>query len=1417
MSSSFGATNVVVAVRARPLTHQEEERGAEELTLLMDKNTNTTTLVDWSTGSKKKFRFDYNYWSIGDADDAEFANQDRIYTELGEQQLQHALSGYNACIFAYGQTSSGKTYTMMGPPSCTDHTTFNFHTGLIPRLSHGLFERIRAASGSQMVSFRVEMSFYEIYNEKVYCLLEPTSETLRPREDPKTGPYIENLLAVEVHHYLQIAELLKLGNRTRHTGRTKMNERSSRSHAVLCLTITKSEWNKETGDSTDFVSKVNLVDLAGSERTAKAGTEGDRFKEGININKSLSALGMVIKKLADLNDPSVVSDGNYVPYRDSTLTWLLKDNLGGNSRTVMLATLSPCRLNFDETFTTLRYAERVKMIRNAPTINKRMSNRKLIRELKAQVKALMDELSGQPKRATYLTRGGGILAHSPLFVRNDAKQNEPVLWFVPDGFSVICAYDAASHQDDDSPSRPNSARQAPSAKEGGDDIGGAAVTGLPMSRRSSIGYVATGSGHKPQPKMLRKVPSYLQPTLSAAYKDTGMAAQLRDVDADELGKDFAHTVAPSHSGNHAAPQSLKGRKASLPGSALDLDTYPERTTSPVLAASNHAPAKRQASLRRKSSTPSLPKRSSSSTGNKRRPSIAKALNTADKKIASTSPADEPHVPLLSLPDSAGAAADLAAVQVVTSPLLGSEEDEGGSSFNNSFSGQGGALRFRQSTHEGASSMASGSGQQPPPNRQPTNTAEDLKALFSQMAELAAGGGGDTPRAPKFPIMAGLDGSVCQLGLPGLAKAAHPHVALHRIAATDEVRIVSTGTEPVAINDERLAPYDVVTLPARCDITIGTLPPIRYANPALIDETEEAAAAGLSNSNMSFATWQRRNTEKLHIDAQDHSGDAEDDKSPTAAETAPSGTERDASELSSPKQPAELAAAQQTIFVQGEQIVELEGHVDRMRAENRAMERLAEKMKAKEHSALEELAAARKELAELRMLHNATASPAAVTERTGTPGGVTQHTGSPATSLPHNASPTRGGADDVGANGTPPADELQKVALEARREQEMRLGELALEKEKLQNQLESISNKLVTGETERRELEESLRRMDIERKEERKEMAQRTVSYEEAQAAQRLIQSEMSTKYRQLDILKAQIGDKKHAARQLQDSYNERLSDLEREAWEKHRAIKELQAEEQEMTSRVVQLKQEEERIVAKMTKYKRAKEDQMDSTELNSVDVYEFIGGLRLDDIMFRTKGIQLSRQSRTPIWLRFTPSALLVYNADSYRTSMPPAHRTRAASPAGRNLTGRSTALGSGLGGVTGGYASDPSVKALKELPYDRVVSFKQVDKEVIQISSQGFSSDISILCDNKQKRTSIIKLLMLKTKGVILSMHNGVEDGDTPPLPAGKSTIDSDTLARLSPRGYHPNAPPGLPIPSRRESDAPAFPSYAPHSHAV
>ncbi|NWX49435.1 KI16B protein, partial [Steatornis caripensis] len=356
----------------------------------MEKNKTTITnlkVPEGGTGDTgrertKTFTYDFSYFSA-DSKSPSFVCQEMVFKNLGTDVLRSAFEGYNACVFAYGQTGSGKSYTMMGNAG---------DAGLIPRICEGLFSKISEKTKRNEASFRTEVSYLEIYNERVRDLLRRKSSktnNLRIREHPKEGPYVEDLSKHLVQNYTDVEELMDAGNINRTTAATGMNDVSSRSHAIFTINFTQAKFDSEMPCET--VSKIHLVDLAGSERADATGATGVRLKEGGNINKSLVTLGNVISALADLSqdatNPLSKKKQVFVPYRDSVLTWLLKDSLGGNSKTIMIATISPADVNYGETLSTLRYANRAKNIINKPTINED-PNVKLIRELRAEIARL---------------------------------------------------------------------------------------------------------------------------------------------------------------------------------------------------------------------------------------------------------------------------------------------------------------------------------------------------------------------------------------------------------------------------------------------------------------------------------------------------------------------------------------------------------------------------------------------------------------------------------------------------------------------------------------------------------------------------------------------------------------------------------------------------------------------------------------------------------------------------------------------------------------------------------------------------------------------------------------------------------------------------------------------------------------------
>ncbi|KAI1821391.1 kinesin heavy chain [Xylaria intraflava] len=389
-----GGGNIKVVVRCRPFNSREIDRGAQCIVEMKNNQTVLTPPSDAAHSGKgpkdlapKAFAFDRSYWSF-DKSDPDYAGQENLHNDLGKPLLDNAFQGYNNCIFAYGQTGSGKSYSMMG---------YGKEHGIIPKICQDMFERIGLLQQDKNTRCTVEVSYLEIYNERVRDLLNPSTKgNLKVREHPSTGPYVEDLAKLVVGSFQEIENLMDEGNKARTVAATNMNETSSRSHAVFTLILTQKSFDTDTKMELEKQAKISLVDLAGSERATSTGATGARLKEGAEINRSLSTLGRVIAALADLSTGKKKKGaGGTVPYRDSVLTWLLKDSLGGNSMTAMIAAISPADINYDETLSTLRYADSAKRIKNHAVINED-ANARMIRELKEELAVLRSKLGGGP-------------------------------------------------------------------------------------------------------------------------------------------------------------------------------------------------------------------------------------------------------------------------------------------------------------------------------------------------------------------------------------------------------------------------------------------------------------------------------------------------------------------------------------------------------------------------------------------------------------------------------------------------------------------------------------------------------------------------------------------------------------------------------------------------------------------------------------------------------------------------------------------------------------------------------------------------------------------------------------------------------------------------------------------------------------
>ncbi|KAH8106354.1 kinesin-domain-containing protein [Cristinia sonorae] len=407
--AEHGEGNIKVVVRCRPLNSREIARGAKCLVRMEGNQTILDPPEPGSSGAQASagraterktmnFAFDKSYWSAGSRDEPNYCSQQTLYDDLGKELLDHGFAGFNACILAYGQTGSGKSYSMMG---------YGADKGIIPLTCSELFVRVAEKTAADPdVNFTVEVSYIEIYNEKVRDLLNPKNTgNLRVREHPSLGPYVEDLSKLVVRSYDEMMTLMDEGNKARTVAATNMNETSSRSHAVFTLLLTMKRHDKDTNLDTEKVSRISLVDLAGSERANSTGATGQRLKEGANINKSLTTLGKVIASLAAASQAEGKKGkkgkaDEFVPYRDSVLTWLLKDSLGGNSKTAMIAAISPADVQYEETLSTLRYADQAKKIKNKAVINED-PNAKLVRELKEELELLRARVSGSTSEAVY--------------------------------------------------------------------------------------------------------------------------------------------------------------------------------------------------------------------------------------------------------------------------------------------------------------------------------------------------------------------------------------------------------------------------------------------------------------------------------------------------------------------------------------------------------------------------------------------------------------------------------------------------------------------------------------------------------------------------------------------------------------------------------------------------------------------------------------------------------------------------------------------------------------------------------------------------------------------------------------------------------------------------------------------------------
>ena len=383
--------SVKVAVRVRPFNTREKDNNS---ICCIEMNQTQTTIKD-ELGQPRTFTFDHSFWShdsyieqengyLAPDDSGKYTDQSLVFETLGKQILDNAWEGYHCCLFAYGQTGSGKSYSMVG---------YGANKGIVPISCEEIFKRITNNS-NPAIHYEVEVSMLEIYNEKVQDLLVPINKRpptgLKIRESKALGVFVADLTKYPVSSYEEISNKMDEGYQNRTIGSTLMNNTSSRAHTIV--TIEFKQVNTEGKLKSEKLSKINLVDLAGSERANSTGATGARLKEGCNINKSLLVLGNVINTLADkaLGKKKDVLP----PYRDSALTRILQNALGGNSKTVMICALSPASINYEETLSTLRYADRAKKIQNKAVINESEHDKmvRLLKEENVNLKKLIEDL-----------------------------------------------------------------------------------------------------------------------------------------------------------------------------------------------------------------------------------------------------------------------------------------------------------------------------------------------------------------------------------------------------------------------------------------------------------------------------------------------------------------------------------------------------------------------------------------------------------------------------------------------------------------------------------------------------------------------------------------------------------------------------------------------------------------------------------------------------------------------------------------------------------------------------------------------------------------------------------------------------------------------------------------------------------------
>ena len=396
-NSTNNTDNLKVAIRVRPPLPREIEKNLPFRAItLVSKENHTCSLVEYlgvELDEEKRQKewisnpqlFQLHRFTFDEVFDIN-TSQDEVFNISAKPAVISVLEGYNSTIFAYGQTGTGKTFTMEG----FTYNNMDNKRGIIPRTIECIFSYIESNSNKD-TKFIIRAAYLQIYNEMISDLLKPenSNKNLSIREDKKKGLYVDDLSEWAVRNPSDIYALLERGATCREVSNTFMNDVSSRSHAVFMITV--EQLISKTGKQITKIGKLNLVDLAGSERTRITGATGKQLQESIKINKSLSALGNVINALTD------TKERKHIPYRDSKLTRLLEDSLGGNCKTTMIATISPAQCSFNESLSTLNFAKRAKNIKNRPVINEDIDHNGLIHQYENELKKIRKELEEKNK------------------------------------------------------------------------------------------------------------------------------------------------------------------------------------------------------------------------------------------------------------------------------------------------------------------------------------------------------------------------------------------------------------------------------------------------------------------------------------------------------------------------------------------------------------------------------------------------------------------------------------------------------------------------------------------------------------------------------------------------------------------------------------------------------------------------------------------------------------------------------------------------------------------------------------------------------------------------------------------------------------------------------------------------------------